>query len=76
MRRDKWWVRELERRDRQHAEDRRLLLETLCVLVGKPSTADSPDAVPDADEYAAEFSQQPHEPVGHGDELLTIQPEE
>lgn len=78
-RRDKWWVRELARINHDHAaeraawrDERRELIETVCLLVGKPFTADEPG--PEDDEqplYAADVLQEPDAVTYAGDELLT-----
>lgn len=36
MRREKWWVREIERINRAHAEERGRLIDAIAHLAGKP----------------------------------------
>jgi hypothetical protein len=51
-RREKWWVRELERRERAWQVERASLVKTICHLAGKPLPVDSPldvEPVPDPD---------------------------
>lgn len=49
FRRDRWWIREIERINRQHAQERLELLQTISRMVGKPDpseplfVADEPD---------------------------------
>jgi len=35
-RRERWWVRELERSQREHAAERQQLIATICRLAGHP----------------------------------------
>lgn len=37
LRRDKWWIREIERINRAHAEERTVLIDTIARLAGKPA---------------------------------------
>lgn len=42
FRRDKWWVRELERINREHARERGLLVATIARMAGAPDPAERP----------------------------------
>ena len=50
-RREKWWVREIERMNRAHAADRADLVATICHLSGKPLPVESaPEPSPERDD--------------------------
>lgn len=45
LRRDKWWIREIERINRQHAAERAQLLAVVAHLAGRPLPQQQPDTL-------------------------------
>lgn len=84
----RWFARELERRDRAHAQqldaeraawrdERAQLVETICALAGKPTYELPEPRDEDTDpSWLLEPLQEPADQINAGDGLLTYQPEE
>jgi hypothetical protein len=54
MGRDRWWIREIERRERDWAAERAQLVTTICRLAGKGLPAEPVEPRPVDDTPAAE----------------------
>lgn len=55
---ERWWIRELERRERAHASERAELVATICRLAGQPVPDEwrppAPTPEPDTDREVLE----------------------
>jgi hypothetical protein len=55
FKRDRWWIREIERLNREHAHERALLVQTIARLSGKPDPNEAPPVMEPAPEPDTDF---------------------